>query len=143
MDAFHGPADIDSPYVDGISITYGQSPRQHIWTYAIGLLQNARSLLNCPCARFPGQAPPAFVGSDYYCESGNPHSDYFRGWYLDSLLWDGICFAQSNCCNQTGMPYFTRRLGESLSDNIEVRLCCNQPTRDENFGVKKLELFIR
>ncbi len=24
--------DIDSGYVDGISLTHGQSPRQHIWT---------------------------------------------------------------------------------------------------------------
>ena len=28
---------IDSCYVDGISITYGSSPRKHIWTYANGL----------------------------------------------------------------------------------------------------------
>ena len=27
---------IDSPYVDGVSITYGSNPRKHIWTYASG-----------------------------------------------------------------------------------------------------------
>ena len=30
---------IDGPYVDGVSITRG-SPRQHIWTFAIGLQEN-------------------------------------------------------------------------------------------------------
>uniref|UniRef100_A0A1X7TB87 Fibrinogen C-terminal domain-containing protein n=1 Tax=Amphimedon queenslandica TaxID=400682 RepID=A0A1X7TB87_AMPQE len=30
-DGFHGPSDLDSPYVDGVSITRG-SPRQHVWT---------------------------------------------------------------------------------------------------------------
>ena len=28
---------IDSFYVDGVSITYGTSPRNHIWTYAGGI----------------------------------------------------------------------------------------------------------
>ena len=38
-DAFHvgGNPGIDGAYVDGISITYGQSPRRHIWTLAAGL----------------------------------------------------------------------------------------------------------
>ena len=31
-DAFHNP-NIDSYYVDGVSLTYGSSPRQHIWTF--------------------------------------------------------------------------------------------------------------
>ena len=24
----------------------------------------------CPCAKHPGESPPAFVGLDYFCESG-------------------------------------------------------------------------
>ena len=28
------PTNIDVPYVDGVSITYGENPREHIWTYA-------------------------------------------------------------------------------------------------------------
>ena len=31
---------IDSYYVDGISITYGQNPRKHIWTYIVGQKEN-------------------------------------------------------------------------------------------------------
>ena len=40
-DAFHTTkhGNIDSNYVDGISITHGKSPRKHIWTYAIGFAQ--------------------------------------------------------------------------------------------------------
>ena len=36
-DAFEycsSPCTIDGPYVDGVSITHGASPRKHIWTYA-------------------------------------------------------------------------------------------------------------
>ena len=72
MDAFQGPRDINSYYVDGMSITYG-SPRKHIWTYAVGLSDdhNYNGVYNCPCAKYPGTAPPSFVGDHYYCESGN------------------------------------------------------------------------
>ena len=31
-----GSPTIDSNYVDGISLTYGESPRQHIWTFGVG-----------------------------------------------------------------------------------------------------------
>ena len=61
--------DINSHYVDGVSITYG-NPRQHIWTYVSGLSDNFNyGVANCPCAKYPG-APPAFVGLYYFCESG-------------------------------------------------------------------------
>ena len=59
---------IDSPYVDGVSITHGASPRKHIWTYAAGHDGNLAYSSTCPCTGY-GASPPAFVGSDYYCES--------------------------------------------------------------------------
>ena len=64
---------IDSYYVDGISITYGQSPRKHIWTYAIGFRQfraNNPALPTCPSTG-GGQAPPGFVGDNHFCASAN------------------------------------------------------------------------
>ena len=72
MDAFHGPKDINFYYVDGMSITYG-SPRKHIRTYAVGLSDDHsyNGGNNCPCAKYPGRAPPSFAGDHYYCESGN------------------------------------------------------------------------
>ena len=69
--------DINDPYVDGMSITYGQSPRQHIWTYAAGHGGNPGC---CPCETPSTSAippPPSFVGNHYYCEAGN------------DILWDG------------------------------------------------------
>ena len=33
------PQTIDGPYVDGVSLTYG-NPRQHIWTFAVPLQEN-------------------------------------------------------------------------------------------------------
>ena len=62
------PCTIENPYVDGISITHGASPRVHIWTCAAGLHEYNIERHNCPCNG--GPSPPSFVGSDYYCESG-------------------------------------------------------------------------
>ena len=51
---------IDNVYVYGLSITHG-NPRQHIWTYAVGLTDNGNyPRFNCPCAVIPGPAPPFF-----------------------------------------------------------------------------------
>ena len=58
-DGFIGPKDINSYYVDGMSITYG-SPRKHIWTYAVGVSDdhNYNGKYTCPCVKYPGRAPP-------------------------------------------------------------------------------------
>ena len=60
---------INGYYVDGLSITY-DNPRQHIWTYNAGPFDNQRHQHNCPCAVGGGLAPPSFVETNYYCESG-------------------------------------------------------------------------
>ena len=147
MDSFHSQISIDSSYVDGISVTYG-SPRKHIWTFATGLSTTVvvpHKLANCPCSEHPGQKPSTFVGSDYYCESGNPSAtSIFDGWYTANRLWDGSCAnTKSKCCNHPTMPYFIQNLGATSTEPLEVRLCTNQHTDDENFGVEKLELYIR
>ena len=50
---------IDGYYVDGLSITHG-SPRQHIWTYAIGTTDSGSHPGNCPCATVRGQKSSRF-----------------------------------------------------------------------------------
>ena len=62
---------LDGAYVDEISITTG-SPRKHVWTYAVGLSNGYNyPQLNCPCTKTPGPDSPPYVGTHYYCESGN------------------------------------------------------------------------
>ncbi len=34
---YHGQQHVDATYVDGVSVTHGQSPREHIWTFAAGI----------------------------------------------------------------------------------------------------------
>ena len=88
-DAYHrNQHSLDDVYVDGISITVG-SPRKHVWTYAAGYSDGYDSVANCPCAAHPGPSPAAFVGNDYYCESGNTEKADDSYYYLSDPLWDG------------------------------------------------------
>uniref|UniRef100_A0A1X7TJ08 Fibrinogen C-terminal domain-containing protein n=1 Tax=Amphimedon queenslandica TaxID=400682 RepID=A0A1X7TJ08_AMPQE len=87
--------DINSYYVDGVSITHG-SPRQHVWTLMAGL--NEASFFtglplghrNCPCSQGSTQTVQSFIGNDYFCESGNPATDgtWQNILYESDSLWD-------------------------------------------------------
>jgi hypothetical protein len=145
MDGFHmyNTYDINGPYVDGLSITHG-SPRQHIWTYAVGISEDGSYPdYNCPCAKTPGGGPPGFVGADYYCESGNP-GDWEDAWYTDDTLYDGTgCPAGNSCCDNDSLPWFQKNVGEDTTGEVEVRLCSDQEPSNEDIGLKRLELYVR
>ena len=146
-----GNADINGIYVDGYSITYG-NPRQHIWSYACGLEQHLQFGIfsdSCPCNQ--GQtnetySPPAFVGNDYYCESGLPIG---QGWtgvlYADDPPWDGQhCISDEvSCCTNPNLPWFLKSLGVTTNSDIEVRLCGSQHTNDEDTPFDLLELYVQ
>ena len=138
---------INTAYVEGISITYG-SPRHHLWTYATGLSDDANrdgGVHNCPCAKYPGRAPPDFVGLNYYCESGlsSQIQDVHRI-ILEDPLWDGDgCGPGNNCCNQPGMPWFYRTLPQEVGDDIEVRLCANEDVSNEETYVELMEIYVQ
>ena len=139
---------IDGPYIDGVSITIGNSKRKHIWTYAMGYSDDSNILepiLNCPCAST--QAIPAhpFIQDHYYCESGNRDQGSRSLYYTDDPLWDGAgCFqTNNNCCTDVGMPYFFRYFPISQDEDFEVRLCHDQPFGDEGVLIDVVQLFIQ
>ena len=72
--AFSGSRNIESRYVDGISLTHGiAGSREHMWTFAAGLTEtNSSSYIGekCPCDTSMYSNVPSFVGNDYFCESG-------------------------------------------------------------------------
>jgi len=137
---------LDGVYVDGISITSG-NPRKHVWTYAVGLSDDYNyPHFNCPCAKYPGPDPPTYVGSHYYCESGNTGT--FPGeqatLYTDDPLWDGAgCLPENSCCHDAGMPWFFRQFPVKVNGDIEVRICHDQTYDDESVAVEQLQLYIQ
>ena len=68
---YGGGRNIDSNYVDGLSLTHGATgSRQHIWTFASGISTGGIFLREqCPCDNGNTYRSPPFVGNDYFCES--------------------------------------------------------------------------
>lgn len=136
---------IDGMYVDGVSVTHG-NPRMHIWTFAAGLLENGNTPTNnrhrCPCDG--GQQPPDFVGQNYFCETGDHDSVHnLTRFYKDDPLWDGKNCGQSTCCTFHNPPWFSVTLPKSTTDDIEVRICGDQSTGDEDSPIAKLEIYVQ
>ena len=140
---------IDSVYVDGVSITYGSVPRKHIWTYANGLnLEFATDLRNnCPCSDNIPLAPPPFVGSDYYCETGDNDKQCcgYSTLYSNDPLWDGqqCPGEEAPCCTHPNMPWLNKTLSETTTDDIELRLCGDMTIDEEDVPLQMIELFVR
>ena len=134
----------DSYYVDGVSITYGSNPRQHIWTYAGGWYLLVYSY-GCPCDNGSSVSPPpSFVGNDYYCESGLNYLPWSYVLYADDPLWDGQnCNGpESTCCTNPNMPWFLTTLNETTTDNIELRVCSNQGLPNEDTPLDIIEIYV-
>ena len=137
---------IDSTYVEGISITYGSNPRQHIWTYAAGEDDFEAGHDDCPCNNGSSVVVRDFVGNDYYCESGNAvHSFPFDIPLVEDILWDGQqCNGiESTCCTTPNMPWFLKTLNEETNDDIELRVWVDEPTTSEEAPLDIIEIYIK
>ncbi|XP_064403813.1 uncharacterized protein LOC135349234, partial [Halichondria panicea] len=147
---YHGGRNtINVGYVDGLSVTHGQSPRTHIWTFASGLFNgtgNGYSHLRCPCdeGNTYGSPSPPFVGNDYFCDSVATPNNWNvnpNRFYPDNALWDGQS-SLNTCYNNNNPPWFTKTLSTPTTDDIELRMCFHNPNIHSNIGLQLLELYI-
>ena len=130
----------DEVGLDGISILYG-AQRRHIWSYVAGQQETSNSdSRNCPCSRIRTELPPSYIGDNYYCESGNPNEDFIPNYlYSNDPLWDGQQ-CEGTCCNGTNSPpWFSVQLPTPTTDIIEVRICGNQGTSNEDTPVELID----
>ena len=131
--------DINSAYVDGVSLTHG-NPRQHIWTFA------AAGNMDRICDPCRTQSRPASVGSDFFCDPGNPtsSSERFNTFHSDNPLWDGDgCAADNECCPTDNPPYFLKRLPHPTTDDIEMRVCRNEGRNNEDIAIETVEIYVQ
>uniref|UniRef100_A0A1X7VI71 Fibrinogen C-terminal domain-containing protein n=1 Tax=Amphimedon queenslandica TaxID=400682 RepID=A0A1X7VI71_AMPQE len=132
---------IDSPYVEGVSITRG-SPRQHVWTLMAGINQVLSG--SCPCNNGSTLSVQSFIGNNYFCESGVPNSSPSQILYTSDPLWDGQgCGSlESPCCNVPGIPWFHRDYGSTTTtDYIELRACTS--ISGEDSPVSYYEIYVK
>ena len=133
---------VNGIYVDGVSVTHG-NPRMHIWTFAVGLHERGGSdAHNCPCDG--GASPPPFVGNNFFCETGDDTpSVEVHQFFGDDPLWDGKDCNISTCCSQNNPPWFNVQMSSPTTDAIEVRICGDQRTGDEDSPIAMLELYVQ
>ena len=138
--------DINSFYVDGVSITHG-TPRQHIWTLMAGVFESYADDGDCPCNTPPGgeQSVQSFVGNDYFCESGNPTHSIKKSVFATDPLWDGKGCGQNelSCCqDSSGLPWF-HKIVDKTNDFIELRECGDQQVGDEDVLINSFDIYVK
>ena len=144
-DAINRQYDINSYYVDGVSITRG-SPRQHVWTLMGGFGDSLNSGSVCPCNIGSSTQVPSFVGNNYYCESAVSGHNVYSILYTSDPLWDGQgCESDEvGCCNAPGIPWFHRNYGSNTTtDYIELRICGDERTSSEDTPVGYYAIYVK
>ena len=144
---FNPSLGLTNPYVDGASITYDTAVLKHIWTYATAFsLQSSRCYLcSCPCNSGSTIQVPPYVGSDYYCETGNNANVIATNrFFPNDPLWDGqqCDGVEAPCCTHPNMPWFTKTLGETTTEDIQLRLCADEPLGDEETLLQLISLYV-
>ena len=142
-DGFYN-GNIDSNYLDGVSITHGRYPRKHVWSFA-AIHDERVSHGQCPCinhyASIP--VPPSFVGNDYFCDAAS-ESGWAYTFYSSDPLWDGSgCGAANSCCTRNGPPRFFKSLDAPTNDNVELRVCRDQDRINEDILIETVEIYVQ
>ncbi|XP_065180683.1 uncharacterized protein LOC135811381 [Sycon ciliatum] len=144
-DAFGKRANLplSSYYVDGVSVTRG-SPMHHLWSYAAGFDDFHDHSWHCPCSSSPGHQPQKFVGHHYYCAY---LGSVYRRWTFSPAnhAWSNTsqCTAGGTCCDNRDMPWFHRQLGATTSDKVQIRICSDQDTGNEDVGIDEAAIFVK
>ena len=120
---------VGNVFLDGVSIMYGNSPLKHRWAYASGINLKGFPASICPCNSNVDTQVPSFLGSDYYCVTGNNVELSFtlNTLYTNDPLWYGqqCVGTEAPCCTYPNMPWFIKTLNETTSEDIELRLCAD------------------
>ena len=137
--------DIDGIYLDGVSLTHDSSPRKHIWSFVCALDETRSDFPVCPCTHpdmpYTGTIPP-FVGQDYFCETGSREQSEPGRLYFEDPLWDRQgCGEVSTCCNHP--LYFCKQLDQPTRDDIELRVCANSYSRNEDTKLEIIEIYVQ
>ena len=131
---------INEPYLDGVSITHG-NPRQHIWSLYAG---NAHHC--CEAAHINNMQSLGFIGNSSFCDTGNPDGRPWPGaFFTFHPLWEGDtqCAGSPTCCSSQAGPWFYASLDLPSIQDIEVRICADQDTGDEDIPVELVEIYVR
>ena len=104
------------------------------------------SVCECSNSRRLSISPPSFIGQDYFCDSAlhTYTDDIDYAFFGDDPLWDGAgCGSQSTCCSFNNPPWFHKELSTPTSDDIEMRVCCDEGRDNEDIVMSSVEIYIQ
>ena len=135
-----GHNNLSQSYLNGVSVTHGNTPRQHIWSFAASLGNSY-----CPCSDSGAGSPlPSFVANHYFCETDEQGGTSQGTFILNNPLWDGMtCFGEDACCQFNNPPWFSRTLPTATTDDIEIRLCGLTSVSNYSTPITGLDLYVR
>ena len=141
----------EGAYVYGVSLTHGQNPRKHIWTFAGASDETTQSpTWKCPCTNIaisPQSSSPSYIGNDYFCDTAlSNFGSVPQKLHTSKPLWDGEgCGSSNTCCSfpegSSTPPWFAKDLPSPTTDNVEMRLC--RPGADGSTPIEIVELYIQ
>ena len=148
----YGSSGIDGEYVYGVSLTHGQNPRKHIWTFAGAVDDTTQyTSFKCPCtnnAIIPRPSSPSYIGNDYFCDTALSvrYGSVPLKLHTSKPLWDGEgCGSSDTCCSFPGgsstPPWFAKDLPSPTTDNIEMRVC--RPDSSGTTPIEIVELYVQ
>ena len=132
---------INEPYLDGVSITYGR-PRKHIWSF-FGMFTPWRC---CEEKHLNNTEFLGFVGNNSFCDTGNiDNADWQETLFTNHTLWDGVagCVNSATCCHSSAGPWFQTTLAAPTVSDIEVRICSDQHTDNEDTPLELVEIYVK
>ena len=84
---------------------------------------------------------PVFVGNNFYCETGSPHTRPEVRIAWEDPLWDGQGCVANTAQSCTRYGWFHRDIAPSQED-IEVRWCSDEVRGSEDFYTDLLEIWV-
>ena len=96
----------------------------------------------CPCEA--GSAPPAFVGTNYVCESAQLGSGSPRVYDNNDVLFDGLAIDTPSCVGSfESAPDFQVSVGAPTTEDLQVHVMMSQAKGDEDLAIIFLDLWTR
>ena len=133
-----------------MSLTHGPpGATKHIWSFVNAWYDVTTRFLNYSCPRTVENysvwpySVPEFVGNNYFCDAGYHHETYVLRLSNDTL-WDGAgCGGNGTCCQFNNPPWFCQTLPVATTDDLEVRICSDQKTYNEDTYIHQMELYVK
>ena len=133
--------EINEPYLDGVSITYG-TPRKHIWS----LYGSVNGYFCCSNKHINFTEHLNFIGNDSFCDSGNPTDETWHNTlFTEHPLWDGNadCTNSPTCCTPHSGPWFHTILTIPTISGIEIRICGDEDSVNEDTPLELIEIYVK